>query len=112
MLDFNLTNYRDHPKNPSYLVYHYTDERQADYFQELLEKEGIQFERFRETEDGRDLVYFALRKQLEKKVRKLNFLAIGRYREPFIPNTGFRWMVLIISFGILGLAIVGWLTSE
>ncbi|MGD1844529.1 MAG: hypothetical protein ACFB10_03965 [Salibacteraceae bacterium] len=109
---FNLTNWRPHPQDSKYLVYHFAEVKQADYFEQLLVGKKIYYKRFHEQENDQDIHYFAVLRREEMEARKLNYLAIGRYREKFIPNAGFRWLVLIVSLGILGLAIAGWIMSE
>jgi hypothetical protein len=42
---FNITNYRDHPTNQRYTVFSFRSEERANYFEQLLVKENIPFER-------------------------------------------------------------------
>ncbi len=106
--NFDITNWQDHPSNRRYVVFKYHRIDQANYFQELLEREGFEFERHDEEE--RYLIVAP--KTAEKKLLYLNNLAIGKYRNKFIPNKGFRLLVLIISAIVLGLAFVGFFVSR
>jgi len=35
----------------------------------------------------------------------------GRHRRPFIAHKGLRWAMLLITAGVVGLAIMGWMSS-
>lgn len=106
----NLQNHRDHPSNPVYLVYFFSRQPAADYFEELLIKNNIHYERGLEDEGGgRHL--FGVRKNDQYLVEKLNYEALGKHREKFIPNVYFRYFILFFTFLLLILAIIGALKS-
>lgn len=102
----NLTNYRDHPTNPSYVVFFFHNKDAADSFEELLLINAVDFERAREDE-GRERHLFGVRKSEFRMAEKLNYEAIGRHRQKFIGNRFLRMAVLFITFFVLLLAIIG-----
>jgi len=109
-LDF--TNFREHPTNRSCEVYHFDSSEKGDYFETLLQKNSIWFERFEETEDGKFTVYFGVKKVDSSKVRHLNNLTIGKFRSRFIPDAFLRIFIMLISAIVLGLAIAGFFLAE
>lgn len=109
-LEIDLTNYREHPTHKNYTVFFYDSKEQAEYFESLLKANNIWFES--DGEGGDDGKFFvAIKKLDENKVLRLNNLAIGKYRNKFIPNTFLRWFVIIISVVVLALALVGYLRT-
>lgn len=110
ILEIDLTNYREHPTHKNYTVFFYDSREQAAYFESLLQANNIWFES--DAEGGEDGKYFVAVKKLdENKVLKLNNLAIGKYRNKFIPNAFLRWFVIVISIAVLGLAVIGYLRA-
>ncbi len=123
-LDFS--NVKDHPTNDQYNVYRFYNPEQADFFEELLQKHKVQYERdnhlvdvatkaaeqeLEEEKQQKDVYYFGIPKRLEKQVQKLNNLAIGKYRDPFIPNKGSALIFMLLILAILVFALVGYLSS-
>lgn len=106
--NFDITNWQNHPSNRRYVVFKYHRIEQADYFEQLLIQEGFEYERHNEEE--RYLI--AAPKVAEKRLLYLNNLAIGKFRNKFIPNKGFRLFVLLISAVVLGLAFAGYFVSR
>lgn len=103
----DLTNYREHPTQKNYQVFHFTNEEQADFFEELLINANIHFERHNEMREGASVQYFGISKNDMAEVKQLNLEAIGRFRKPFIANSGFRWILILVSLLVLALAIIG-----
>lgn len=106
----NLTNYRDHPTNGSYVVFFFQRDEVADSFEEMLLINAVDFQRDRE-EEGQRRHLFGVRKTEFKKAEALNYQAMGRHRSPFIPNKIFRYFVLFFTLIILALAVLGALRS-
>lgn len=102
----NLTNHRDHPTNPAYVVFFYGNKDVADDFEILLAANGIHYERDQEDE-GQQRHLFGVRKVDFKAADSLNYQAIGKHRSRFIPNTYFRNFVLIFTLLAIVLAIIG-----
>lgn len=104
---FNFTNKLAHPTNQFKVVYRFFDKNQAETFTAFLVDENIDFEAQVDEDDARKPTYFGIAKTLEKKVDRLNYLAIGKHREKFIPTAPMRWIVIAISAVIMILAILG-----
>lgn len=105
----NLTNYRDHPSERGYVVFFYTDFQMANYFEELLVEEDIPYERAVDQETGAKRYLFGVHKKHQQKLLKLNDLAIGKFRKPFIGSAVLRWIILGITAAMLLLGILGYI---
>jgi len=102
----NLTNYRDHPSNPSYVVFFFHRKEVADSFEELLLINMIDFERAHD-DAGHDRHLFGIRKMEFQAAERLNYQAIGKHRKGFIPNRFLRIFVLLFTLAVLIIAIIG-----
>jgi len=106
-----IRNYNIHPSNKSYWVFFFSDEQMAKLFKELLHKEKIEFE----EHSSEDLVkrrLFGIHKRDMKIALELNNIAIGTYRQPFIPDPVFRYFLIILTISLIALAIYGFFNSE
>lgn len=108
---FKITNYYDHPESPRHIVFHYFKKEQAGEFERLLKEGNIEFEKHVE-EEGRTIYLFGVHKKFEKEAVRMNFLAIGRNRQPFISDPLLRWLALIVFFLALALAIIGFYKAQ
>lgn len=109
---FNFTNKLKHPTNFNKIVFRHYKQEQAEYFAQLLTEAGVEFEIQTDEEDARKPQYFGVARHLEKKVDRLNYLALGKGREKFIKQAPVRWFMIIVSLGLLLLAIIGALVSK
>ena len=55
---FNITNNFEHPTRPGYFVFRFREKVRADYFEELLKKEGVWFEKSEAGNSGQRHVDF------------------------------------------------------
>lgn len=108
---FNFTNKLSHPTNPNMVVYRHLRKDQAEYFAELLVDADIDFEAQVDEDDERKPTYFGVKRAIESKVDNLNFQALGRGRDKFIASAPMRWIIIVISFVILTLAVMGAMLS-
>lgn len=104
-------NIQDHPTNRNKKVFFYKDSIHANYFENLLIEQKIEFEKQIDHE-GDDTIYYGVRSSDFKQVQKLNYLTIGNFRKPFIADTMFRYLLISISLIVLILAIIGALVSD
>ena len=104
MLD--ITNYSDHPTRIGYTVFKFYEKQRADYFEELLKKDAIWYESSID-EDRKTIYLFGVKKSNLKAAFNANYLVSARYRKPIFPNVYFRWILLIVTIGLLILAIIG-----
>ena len=102
----NLTNYSDHPTRIGYTVYRFFEKERAGYFEELLTKENVYFETSVEELDN-TIYLFGVRKGDAKQVMNANYLVSARFRKKIIPNSYFRWGVLLFFIAVLTLAVIG-----
>jgi hypothetical protein len=106
-----LVNIKDHPTNRQKRVFFYKEAEQAAHFERLLIEEKIFYEKQIDVE-GDQTIYFGVKSVDFDKVKRLNYLTIGHFRKPFIPDKMFRLILITISMFILGLAIAGALLSS
>jgi hypothetical protein len=104
----NLTNQTDHPKNPHKTAYFFKQDEHSDYFESLLIENKIKYEKH--IEEG--VNYFIVSRSDENITRNLNYLCIGKFRKPFIPDRVFGYVLIVISILIIGMAITGAIVSN
>ncbi len=100
-------NHYTHPGDTRYHVFVFRETHYASRFQERCEDECIPFERH--EEDGN--VMFGIAKVYFKEALKMNHLVYAEFRSHFIPSRNWRWGLLLFTAAIIGLALIGWLTS-
>ncbi len=110
LVDLNFVNYSEHPTNKQYVVFRFSDAERGRYFEHLLIENKVGYEKDR-SDDGRDLVLFAIARRDLSRAEHLNYLVYARHRQKFIPSYFFRIFVLLLSAGLLILAILGYLNS-
>ena len=94
-----VTNHRDHPTNKAYKVFFFLKKEEADYFEKLITEKKIKHEKgSEETEKGK-LYLFGIRKTDLQTVNKLNYIAIGKYRNPIFSNPSVKY--ILITFLII-----------
>ena len=82
----------------------------AQYFEELLNENQIAFEK----DDTEDLVkrhLYGVHKKDMEEAERLNNIAIGKFRKPFIGDPMFRYFLIFLSFAVIALAIYGYLKN-
>jgi hypothetical protein len=92
------------------MVYFFKREGSALYFKELLENKGLWYEHHFDEEDSKH--YFAIKRTDEQLARNLNLLAIGKHRPNMISNPILKYTLIIVCFGILVLAIIGFFQAQ
>ncbi|MCB0795130.1 MAG: hypothetical protein KDB88_10365 [Flavobacteriales bacterium] len=104
----NLTNFDDHPEDPTWLVFRFESDMIAREFCVELERLGIRYER-----DDRSNSPFlvGVKQHYREKAVRANYLVLGRHREPFMADPVLRWTVISVTIGMVTLAIVGFLLS-
>jgi len=106
-----LVNIKDHPTNQKKRVFYYKEVEQADHFEKLLIEADLYFEKQIDVE-GDQTIYFGVKTSDFERVKKLNYLTIGHFRKPFIPDKAFRYILIVVSLIVLGMAIAGALISS
>ena len=107
-----LTNFQTHPKNTSYVVFHFHTLEMANDFGIKLTLHDIPFERDNPDDGEEEKYYFGIKKIYFKKVKKLNYEVYGKHRKPILGNQVYKWIVLGFTLAILALAITGAIVSN
>jgi len=101
---FDITNYSDHPSRIGFTVFKFREKQRANYFETLLKENDFWFESSIEDDN---LHLFGVKKGDFKKAMNANYLVSAKFRNKIIPNTYFRWGVIIIAVFVIILAIIG-----
>lgn len=96
----NLTNFDDHPTDPTWLVFRFGDHSMGSEFIQGLEQAGIRYEADRD--EGMTLI--GVKQRDRDAAIRVNYAVLGRHREPFISSPYVRW-------GLLGLVLLAILAA-
>jgi hypothetical protein len=107
---FPLINFQDHPTNTGKKVFFFKDRHQALHFENLLLEKKIVFEKQIDTE-GDQTIYFGVKISDFKETKQLNYLTLGHFRKPFIPDRFARVLLIVFSLLVIALAIAGAILS-
>ena len=107
-LDLGFVNYTQHPANPNYVVYRFTDQNRADSFRTLLKAHHVEFEEDQEQKKQQTYTLFAIHQKYYKKTMKMNFKVEQKHKKPIIPFRILRWSVVIFGMGIILLSILSY----
>lgn len=111
-LDLGLVNFIKHPDNPNYIVYRFADPARAASFEEELTKRSIWFEKGEEMKRTRKFTLYGIHKNDFKVVQQINFDVEGKHKGKFIPFKFLRYSLLIFSFVVVLLAILGYCKAQ
>jgi len=101
-------NHYTHPGDNRYHVFTFREKEYARRFQERCTDESIPYERHEEEGE----VLFGISKTHFSNALRANHLVHAEFRSHFIPSRSWRWGLLIFTAAVLGLAVMGWLTSN
>jgi hypothetical protein len=107
-----FTNFYEHPEDSRFYVYEFFHEYIADYFEELLVSRGVTFERHFAVDSDPQVYLFGIAKSYLSESNKCNYLTHAHFRKPLIANVWLKWATLIITLGLVALALVGYLQSR
>jgi hypothetical protein len=107
-----IGNFSEHPIDNRYTVFKHYSKEQSEYFKSLLEEKQIKYEYDEEFSEKGVRYLFGVKNKDLSKTKTLNYLTIAKFREPFIPNVYFRYIVMIISAIVMTLAIIGYIKSR
>ena len=94
-----LTNHKDHPTNKAYKVFFFYKEEQSEYFKEMLDKNNIFYEFGIDENNQRKVFLFGIRKSDNAQVLEINYITLGKFRDPFIRQKWAQYTVIL--FGII-----------
>jgi hypothetical protein len=106
--NFNITNYTLHPTNTMYYVFNFKTQERANFFENLLVEHKLTFEKDVEEIESGHIYLFGIHKKDFQIATRLNNLTIGKFRKPFIPDTFFRYFVLLLGLGAILLGVIGY----
>lgn len=99
----NLTNFDDHPTDPTWLVFRFGDPGMGSEFIQGLEQAGIRYEADRD--EGMTLI--GVKQRDRDAAIRVNYAVLGRHREPFIASKLLRYLLLGLVLALLLLAVFG-----
>lgn len=100
----NLTNFDDHPTEPTWLVFRFGDRDMGREFVEGLEAAGIPYEA---NEDDESMRLIGVKQRYRDAAVRINYAVLGRHREPFIGDGYIRWALIGFTLVLVVLALVG-----
>ncbi|MBT4776469.1 MAG: hypothetical protein HOH13_01835 [Crocinitomicaceae bacterium] len=110
---FQLTNYKDHPKNNLYKVFFFREKKRADFFENLLIEKKIPYEKDLDDFKNEPLYLFGVGKSYLSATLECNFLTMAEFRQPLLgANKWFRYGIVIFSVLLLIVALFGLVLSE
>ena len=110
---FQFSNYNEHPTRNNYTVFNFKTREEGDYFEALLKKDKIWYERDNSgTIDNPQLSLFGVKKADHKKALHHNFMTSAKFRKPFMRERAFRYIVVAISVTLVGLGIAGYIITK
>ena len=108
MIDLGLVNYVQHPENPNYIVFRFSDPTRARSFELTLQEQKIWFEKGEEEKRGKMVQLYGIHKSDYKKVTHINYMVEATHKKPLIPWKGLRYGVVIFMAILITLAAVGY----
>lgn len=112
VLDLGLVNYVQHPENKNYTVFRFADIKRADSFEMNLVEQKIWFEKGEENKKAKVYTLYAIHHADFTKVEQINFTVEAQFKKPLIPFKGLRWSLLLFSFFVMTLAIIGYCKAQ
>jgi len=119
-----LVNFKDHPSDNRYKVFNFNTKEEAVFFEELLTKENIEFEKDEQELDSLSTLHFTVRHEVEKKgtmylyavgqrdlkkVHKMNYKVNAKFRDNMIKNPLLRYGLVLFFLALLSFAIFGYI---
>jgi hypothetical protein len=107
-IDLGLVNYVQHPQNPNYIVFRFSDSERAKSFEKTLNEQKIWFEKGEEEKRGKMVQLYGIHKSDYKKVTHINYMVEAQHKKPIIPWKGLRYGIVIGMITLITLAAVGY----
>jgi hypothetical protein len=112
IIDLGLVNYTKHPENSKYIVYRFADTGRADSFENALKEQDIWYEKGSQERTKGEFTLFGIHQNDYSKTERINYTVEAEHKKPFIPFTGFRYFIMILSFAMLLLAVLGYCNAQ
>ncbi len=107
----NFLNYHKHPDDKSLMVFYYRKKVVADYMEQLLKENNINFKKLKQA-DRDDIYYLAVSKYDFDNVHIYNTEALNKHKGKFIDDKLFRYIILSLSGLIVALGIVSYFMQK
>lgn len=91
-MGLRLTNFEDHPTDHRYMVFRFPTSQMAGEFMDGLTMKAIPFEA---DDSGGPPFLIGVKKQFRERAVEVDYIVLGRHRQPFISDPVFRWFILI-----------------
>lgn len=100
-----LVNYINHPTDKGYKVFNFNTKREADLFEEELNKNRVTYERDVEDHESETMYLFAVRQQDFDKAQSANFAVSAKTRSHIIPFAFLRYALILFVLSAVSFAI-------
>ena len=107
-----VTNHKEHPSNKAYKVFFFYSKQESDYFKFLLEENNIFYEQDTDKTKRGSIYLFGIRKTDLKKVGKLNYATLGKFRKPIFANKKLKYFILVLGVFILLITFISYLMNK
>ena len=107
-----VTNHKEHPTNKAYKIFFFYSKQESDHFANLLNENSIFFEQGKDQTKKGDIYLFGIRKTDLKKVGKLNYTTLGKYRNPLFINKKLQYFILGLGGLILLITLMSYLLNK
>lgn len=105
---FEYFNFKKHPVHKDYTVYTFYEQQKADFFETLLVKKRINFQKDADKTEALEKYLFAIHNNDRDEVQELNIEAHKKFKQPFIPDKIVRVVILSLFFVMLIFACIGY----
>ena len=78
----------------------------------MLINANIEYEKSEEQRNTSTFYLFGISKRFLNEANLINNTTLLKYKKPFIPVAGLRWLLLCVTIGALALAILGYLKTQ
>ncbi len=109
---FPSYHYYEHPTDPNYLIFTLRRKDMADYFEQKITEAGIQFEKDTDVNrQKKELFHFAVLQSSRQKCLELFLETWARFRQPFFSNPTIKIILLVLTFTLVTLAVIGFIKN-
>ncbi len=110
---FPSYHYYEHPTDPNYLIYTLRRKDMSDYFEEKLQESSIKYETDTDVNrQNKKLYHFAILQSNRTKSMELYIETWAKFRKPFFSHPTIKMILLILTFTLISLAIIGFLNNK
>lgn len=101
-----------HPERRGYEVYHFHKIEEADFFEDLLKKKNLFYERAEDQIKDTTIYLFGVKSDDMDAVDSANYLTKGTFRKNMVSDKFLRYLLVILGLGLIGFAFLGYYLSN